>query len=382
MRLSDFILANTDAILGEWETFARGVWPSADADPAALRDHAMEILLASANDMASAQSGVEQSSKSRGTGPRRTGHGSVTTASDDHAVGRVRSGFDLQSLVAEYRALRASVIRLWRESMPDPDRRDLEDLTRFNESIDQSLTDAVRTYTDQVDRSRQLFLGILGHDLRGPLNAMTLSAELLRQTADLDADGRETVGQISASAAVMAEMIGDLLDFTATRLGAAMPLSTAPTDLGHVCRSVVAEVRSANPGADVRFRTAGDATGDWDAARLRQLSWNLIGNAVQHGPGSEPVDVSVDGDAAGTRLTVRNGGPPIPSDAIATLFDPLVRGPVGDPAKPRRAGSIGLGLYIAREVALAHGGTLVVQSSASDGTTFTLRLPPRVPAAA
>ena len=162
MRLADFILGNIEPILVEWEAFARTVWPGAETDPRELRDHAADILRATAWDMKSAQSTTQQSDKSKGEGGDGAGSARVDGASDVHAIGRVRSGFDLMTLVAEYRALRASVIRLWRESRPSPDLRDLEDLTRFNESIDQSLTEAVRSFTRRLDRSRQTFLAMLG----------------------------------------------------------------------------------------------------------------------------------------------------------------------------------------------------------------------------
>ncbi len=136
MRLADFILTNIEPILVEWEAFARSVWPGAATDPHELRDHAGDILRATASDMFSVQSTAQQSDKSKGDGDTGAASNRVDGASDVHAIGRVRSGFDLKTLVAEYRALRASVIRLWRESRPDPDQRDLEDLTRFNESID------------------------------------------------------------------------------------------------------------------------------------------------------------------------------------------------------------------------------------------------------
>ncbi len=162
MRLAEFILNNIEPILAEWESFARGIWPGAATDPLTLRDHARDILRATAWDMKSAQTATQQSDKSKGEGDDGPDSVRVDGASDVHAIGRVRSGFDLLAMVAEYRALRASEIRLWRESSPDTHLRDLNDLTRFNESIDQSLTEAIRSYTEQVDRSRQMFLAILG----------------------------------------------------------------------------------------------------------------------------------------------------------------------------------------------------------------------------
>src|SRR4051812_8176072 len=348
MRLAEFILENVEPILAEWEAFARSVWPGPGTDPVELRDHAKDILQATAWDMKSAQTAAQQSEKSKGDGGAGADSARVDGASDVHAVGRVRSGFDMMSVVAEYRALRASVIRLWRESGPAPDLRDLDDLTRFNESIDQSLAEAVRSYTQRVDRSRQMFLAILGHDLRNPLNAVMMSAAVLSQTPGLDADTSDVASHISASAAAMAQMIGDLLDFTGTGLGAAMPVSPARMDLTRLCQEVVDETRAAHPAGAVRFETHGDLTGDWDAARLRQLVSNLLGNAVQHGAGTGPVDVSAGEHGADVRLAVRNGGPPIPRDALPTIFDPLVRGSSPERQKHRRPGSIGLGLYIAR----------------------------------
>jgi signal transduction histidine kinase len=293
----------------------------------------------------------------------------------------VHSGFDLMTLVAEYRALRASVIRLWRESGPSPDLRDVEDLTRFNESIDQSLTEAVRSYTERVDRSRQMFLAILGHDLRNPLHSIMMSANALEAASPPDADASRKTSRISASVMAMAGMINDLLDFTSTGLGARIPLSPEAMDLKRLCQEVVEEMRAAHPTRTLRFQPpGGDLTGTWDAARLRQVVSNLLGNALQHGGGG-PVDLTVSAEDADVHVAVRNEGAPIPHDDLATIFDPLVRGSTPDSQNQRRPGSLGLGLYIAREVATAHGGSIDVASSAEAGTVFTVRLPRRPPTA-
>lgn len=374
MRLADFILQNIEPILVEWEAFARTVWPGGEMDPVALRDHARDILRATAFDMKSAQTRTQQDDKSKGEGGIGKESIRVDGASDVHAVGRVRSGFDLMAVVAEYRALRASVIRLWRESDPDSDLRDLDDLTRFNESIDQSLTEAVRSYTERVDQSRQMFLAILGHDLRGPLNAMSLMAGALSQTRQLDAESSRMASRIVASAVAMGGMISDLLDFTSSGVGAGMPLSPASMDLKYLCQEVAEEIRAAHPTRALNFHAHGEFAGEWDAARLRQVVSNLLENAIQHGAESSPVDVSLEADATEVRLAVRNGGPPIPPDALPTIFDPLVRGSP-ELQKQRRPGSIGLGLYIAREIVTAHGGAIDVKSSTDAGTVFTVRLP-------
>jgi hypothetical protein len=206
---------------------------------------------------------------------------------------------------------------------------------------------------------------------------MTMSADALALTSDLDAESAEMAAQISASAAAMATMIGDLLDFTGTGLGAAMPVSPAPMDLRPLGQEVVDEMQAANPGRALRFDARGDLTGEWDAARLRQVLSNLLGNALHHGGADAPVRLSVTADTSAVHLAVRNAGPPIPPDALPTIFDPLVRGQSPDAQKRRRPGSIGLGLYIAREVVTAHGGTIDVASSAESGTLFTVHLPRR-----
>ena len=379
MRLADFMLENMEPILAEWEIFARTVAPGAKMDRLALRDHAEDILRATARDMRSAQTSDQQADKSKGDGDGGVGSDQLDGASAVHGVGRVGSGFDLMELVSEYRALRASVIQLWRASGPSPDLRDLDDITRFNESIDQSLTKAVASYTERVDHSRQMFLAILGHDLRNPLNSIMMSAAVVSLTANADGESSEAASQITSSAAAIAQLITDLLDFAGSGIGAAIPLSPKPMDLGKLCREVFEEHHAAHPTCTLRYEpaAAADLTGEWDAGRLRQVISNLLGNAVQHGGESCTVSLSAKVDGSDVVLAIHNEGTPIPADILPTIFDPLVRGQSPEQRQPRRPGSIGLGLYISREIIHAHGGEIDVTSSQSDGTRFTLRLPRR-----
>jgi len=173
-------------------------------------------------------------------------------------------------------------------------------------------------------------------------------------------------------------MILDLLDFAATGLGGAMPVSPAATDLGALCQDAMEEMRAAHPGCTLRCDLHGDLRGEWDPARLRQLISNLLGNAAQHGGEACRAEVSTRADGPdAVVLAVHNDGPPIPPEALPTIFDPLVRGSSAEQERRRRPGSLGLGLYIAREVVTAHGGSIDVRSSAEDGTVFTVRLPRR-----
>jgi signal transduction histidine kinase len=185
----------------------------------------------------------------------------------------------------------------------------------------------------------------------------------------------DVASQIAANADVMARMISDLLDYTRTRLGAGMPVSPAPMDLGMLCQALHNEFRSAHPNRKIELRSEGDLRGRWDIDRLRQAISNLLGNAIQHSPESAPVELRLRGEPADVVLAMFNGGPPISPGELPRIFDPLVRGSSAEHPKGNRPGSIGLGLYIAREIVGSHGGTVTVSSSQASGTLFTVRLP-------
>jgi len=357
MRLADFILSSQESILAEWEAFARGITPGAAMESLALRDHAADILLATAGDMRSRQSPTQRSAKSKGHDHREADGMALNSVSELHALGRLGDGFDLLEVVSEYRALRASVLQLWSASGPETHECDVDDLTRFNESIDQSVAKAVSSYTKRVDQARDLFLAILSHDLRSPLNSIAMSAALIPRIGQPDPEAIGCASQIASSAQVMARMISDLLDYTRTRLGAGMPVLPAPMDLGILGRELFNEFRTSHPDRQIRFQTSGNLRGNWDPDRLRQAVSNLMGNAVQHGGAEAPINVTLHGEVAEVTILVHNGGHPIPPGELTKIFDPLVRGTSAENPKQHRPGSIGLGLYIAREVARSHGAT-------------------------
>jgi len=371
MRLADFIQANIEPILVDWVNFARTITP--EKDITVLRDHAAEILRAAAVDMNSPQSSQQRSDKSKGDGEEGTESRVLDSASAEHAIGRVNSGFDMMQLLSEYRALRASVIRLWRESLPDPAWRDLEDLTRFNEAIDQSTAVAVHSYTEQVDESREIFLAILGHDLRNPLASIKLASEVLTQNKSLDAKASKMARELTRTARHMDGMIHDLLDFAVTRMGQSIPIFTAQMNLETLCRNGVAEMQAAHPLRTIRCTSSGDLIGAWDSRRLWQVVSNLLGNAIQYGANHKPVDLCVTGEASDVVINVHNEGKPIPAHKFPLLFRPMASRP--DQGTEFRPGNIGLGLYIVHEIVDAHAGSVKVQSSLAAGTDFTVRLP-------
>jgi len=380
MRLADFILKNVELILVEWEAFARSLSPGAKMTKLALRNAAEAILLSTARDMQSDQSLVQQASKSKGQGGAGGDESDrLDHASKLHGVERMGSGFDIIEVVSEYRALRACVLRLWRESCPQPNLNDINDITRFNESIDQSLAKAVGSYTHRVDQSRRMFLAILSHDLRNPLNNIRMAAQMVSRTTNEDLGATKALSMVERNTETIMRLTNDLIDFASTGLGSAMPLTRSLVDLETLGRKVFEEFCFAYPQRTLRFHPDGDLTGDWDAARLQQVVSNLMGNALQHGASAGPVELSIVSEESTVFLSVHNEGSPIPPEMLPTIFDPLMRYAKSESAAQRVSSSIGLGLYIVREVVVAHGGTITVTSTAQAGTTFTVCLPRTAP---
>lgn len=221
-----------------------------------------------------------------------------------------------------------------------------------------------------VHQERDRILGIVSHDLRNPLGAIAMSAAmLLRQ--ELDPRITRSVRRIANGAERMERLISQLLDFAQARHGGGIPIQRRPIELAEVVKRVADELETAYPDSAIALEIEGDTAGNWDPDRVAEVLSNLIGNAIQYGDGGA-VGVQLNGVEDEARVAITNGGPPIPAGLMPTLFDPYRRGATSDPG---RSQSVGLGLYISREIARAHGGQIEVRSDAAHGTTFTLRLP-------
>lgn len=374
VRMTVFIQEHIEDILAEWDAFARSIQPDArQLSAERLRDHAREMLDTITADMASEQTAAEQKSKSEGHDARS--ESAEDSAAEMHAVHRLAEGFTVNEMVAEYRALRASVVRLWTREMDQADRSNLDELTRFNESVDTALCESIRRYTYRIERGRDLLLGALGHDLRSPLGAMLQSAHYLLRSDTLDGNQTKAATRILNSGLRMKGMISDLLDFATTRLGNVLQLSVTDMDIGESCRAVCEELAALHPNRSVQFDSSGDLRGCWDPARMAQLLSNLVGNAIQHGAADGPVSLRATGSAAHVRIEIHNLGRPISPAQKLRLFEPLARGPVEESLDPTIERSVGLGLYIASEIAKAHGGELKLTASDETGTTFCALLP-------
>lgn len=374
MRLSDFIVANREPIMAEWEAFARTCTPaSGSMDINSLRDHASEMLTVIAADLKTPQDKHEQAEKSKGNAPEEDT--SSKTAAEKHGADRAESGFTTDQMVSEYRALRASVIRLWTKAQGELTSAELEDLTRFNEAIDQSLAESITRYTQDLDHSKEMFLAILGHDLRTPLGAVMMSSEFMLETGELKEPHLTLASRISSSAKRMNQMIGALLDFTRSRLGGGIPILRTDVDMGKVVHDVVNEISAAQPDRTIKIDARGSLRGEWDCPRISQLLSNLIGNALEHGAKGTNVTAEVQADDKEITVAIHNQGDVIPPDQLNGIFNPMKRSEAGAAAAGGASGNLGLGLYIADRIAHAHKGRIDVESSQERGTTFTVHLP-------
>lgn len=370
MDISTFITRHMEQILAEWEEFATSFGAVADKMTShELRDHAQQILEFVAADICEEESADDAEHKSRG-------HHAADDDSASSLHGRLRyaSGFTLLQLIAEYRALRASVLKLWQQDGVALTRHSAQDIVRFNEAIDQSLADAAVAYSDKVNETRDMFLAILGHDLRSPLAATATAGVYLARPGVFDERVTQIGVRLKRSAATMNGMVNDLLGLARTQLGDGIPIERRACDLRETAAWAIEDAQAAHPRAIFAFDASGDVTGRFDGPRLQQLLTNLTTNAAQYGKPGAPIAVDIVGEEDRVLLKVSNQGAVIPDELLPTLFSSLVQLPAKE-GDQRPRSSLGLGLYIACQIAGAHGGTIDVVSDAQSGTVFTVAIP-------
>jgi PAS domain S-box-containing protein len=225
----------------------------------------------------------------------------------------------------------------------------------------------------EEEQYQRFLMGIVGHDLRGPLSAIALSTDVLLKDEDLTERQAKLALRIHASAARLEGIAHDLLDLTRSRAGQRIPIDRRSADLSEIAREVIGEAEAANPGRRFVLEKAGDTAGDWDPARLAQALSNLVRNAAAYSPAGTPVVVRCIEERDGVSVEVENQGVPIDAELLAHIFEPFRRGRRPD---ARNRTGLGLGLFIAREIAHAHEGSI---SAASDErrTAFRISLPRR-----
>jgi signal transduction histidine kinase len=373
MKLSVFIVSNLESILQEWEDFASTLEPLVNANKKELRDHAAAVLTVIAADLDTPQAEHESIAKSKGLGPQAEGD----TAAETHAADRVAAGFTGEQVMAEYRALRSSVLRLWTCQVAAMSAGDIQDMVRFNEAIDQAQTESMARYAKMLREAQNLFLAILGHDVRTPLGAISMGAQVLLQDQTLPSKALKVGLRIFNSSKRMDAIVRDLLDFSTSHLGDGIPVDPHTVDLSEVCHGVVEEAKTFHPDRKIDVTIEGNATGAWDEARMAQAFSNLISNAIQHGRPDSAIKVSLRGFPDEVVYEVRNEAEVIPPAELRTLFDPVKRFAIRPPSERVASGTqnLGLGLYVVKQIVAAHEGEISVSSSEDDGVVFSARLP-------
>jgi len=229
----------------------------------------------------------------------------------------------------------------------------------------------LRAEAERIGLLQEQLLAVVGHDLRTPLSSIAMGTNVLFRRGGLDERQAQTLTRMAASAERMSGIIRDLLDFSRARQGTGIPILRGPVDLHAVAARAILEMQAIHPQHEIALAAEPDATLEGDEARLLQVVSNLVGNAVQHGAQQSPVSVRIETGPEALLLQVRNEGPPIDPGLLPTIFEPFRRGAARAPG----GGSIGLGLFIVREIVRAHGGSVEVCSKAGEGTTFSVRLP-------
>jgi nitrogen-specific signal transduction histidine kinase len=374
MTLSEFIIANQDDIAEEWIEFAgKYILSAFEMNREELKDHVVDMLEAIAHDMKTDQTNQEQLNKSRGL--------RQVTSEDDvsalgHATQRLKSGFNLVQICSEFRALRASVLRLWEEKM-QYGAHDISyhELVRFNEAIDEAWMKSVKYCHDKTEQSRHWLLAILGHDLRGPLSTLATAQGILEASPNLSKDEKQIIKTAKSGIKRMEVLISNLLELTELNLGTGIEIEKKQVSLDEKCSEIISEFQLAHPNINFRYKSPGNVKGEWDGVRLGQLIGNLLANAVEHGPANSPVTLTLSADAEKVRLSVHNEGNPIPVESQQKIFEGLYK--LTDDSD-KNTGH-GIGLYVVNEITKAHGGNIILVSNEKEGTTFTIELPKTIP---
>jgi signal transduction histidine kinase len=377
-NLSEFIVVHAEKVMHEWEAFAATMQPAAaDMSSDELRDHARQMLSAISVDMDKSRTALQQTAKSKGRGPD-TG---APSAARTHGALRHASGFSLEQLFAEFRAVRHSVLQLWLSQPGILPTDHAGEIQRFNGALDQALAESVATYAYHSNRTKDTFLAILGHDLRGPLATMSLAGSYLSRP-EVGTDGTARMGaRVARSAATMTAMVNDLLEFSRSQLGGKIPLAPELADLAEICEAAAHDAGAVYPDVIIEVTVSGDVTGIFDSNRLQQVITNLLVNAAQYSADQVPIVIAAAGTAETLSVKVTNHGAVIPAASLKKIFDPLIQLPADENPRKRLSTSLGLGLFIAEQIVLAHAGAIAVESSAATGTVFTIRIPRLQPAA-
>lgn len=384
MRLSDFIRTHSEEIAKEWEAFARTCSPAAaKMNLDQLRDHILPLLHFVASDMDAPQTGFEQSEKAQGRQPLARVEASEA---EKHAALRVIEGFTVDQVIGEFRALRASILRLWITYRPVDIQADPTQITRFNESIDQMLSESVvrhghlESLAREHSTSRDAFLATLSHELRGPLAAIVNGVYIVKASGATNTSLAPVAAMMSRQAQHLRRLLDDLLDFARISRNR-LSINRAPTDIRQCVQDAV----------DANFDRLTQAThilkldvpeaplvGEVDCTRIVQVISILLNNAIKCSPAGSTIEVSLARDNEYALISVRDEGIGIAAEMLPRIFDAFY---VADADNLAQHG-LGIGLWLARRLVELHAGTIVAKSEGpTRGAEFRAAIPLAIPVA-
>ena len=389
MRLSAFIEQHKESIAQNWENFARTISPPAmTMDSKGLRDHIGLILDTIIVDLETSQTPQEQSEKSWGGAPEAN----APSHAQAHAADRLASGYTVLQLISEFRAMRASVLRLWAADSPEVMWSDAGDVTRFNEAVDQALAESVMRYASLVESTIQVqkiaeselrqsnrhkddFLAMLAHELRNPLAPISTAAQLLGMSPGNEVMVRKVSAIIKRQMAHLTHIVDDLLDVSRITRGL-VELHTEPLDVKLVISSAVEQAQAlieARHHQLVLKLGATPAFVEGDKTRLVQVLSNLLNNAAKYTPDNGEIVLSLDVREDRVHLCVSDNGSGIAPDLMSHIFELFTQ---ADRTLDRAQGGLGLGLSLVKNIIALHGGEVEAKSEGlGKGSVFTITLP-------
>ncbi len=373
MKFIPFIKKHTEEITDEWVKFAQDNISGVNKmQLEEVRDHIKQMLERIVESMETSETDAQQEKKSKGNKNMSSGE---SKAANQHGEQRADKGFDAMELSSEFRALRASVLRLWEiNSKTEEWETDFHDMIRFNEAVDELWLISLDRFQDKVDERKNWVMGIVGHDLRNPLAAISGVQSILKLSKNLSEKERSLLGRAGSSVKRMTELIDNLLELTDLRLGSGMKIHKAPVDLSEQSEKIVQEVQLAYPEAELIIQSPGPVQGEWDVVKLDQLMTNLITNALRHGKPGGPVTVNISAKGNEAFFKVHNEGSPVPEEIKDMISKGMVTKTNGD---HRKKESYCLGLYIVKQIVDGHKGQINLISTEEKGTTFKITLPRR-----
>jgi signal transduction histidine kinase len=379
MRLSNFIRTHSEEIAKDWEAFARTCSPAAaKMNLDQLRDHILPLLGFVADDMDAPQTGFEQSEKAQGRQPLAKAEASEA---EEHAALRIIDGFTVDQVIGEFRALRASILRLWIKHRPADIQADPTQVTRFNESVDQMLSESVERHghlesqAREYSTSRDAFLATLSHELRGPLAAIVNGLNIVKASRATNASLAPIAAMMSRQAQHLRRMLDDLLDLARISRDR-LSISCLPTDIRQCVQDAVdANCEGLTQGTHILKLDIPEAplVGQIDCTRVVQVISILLNNAVKYSPAGSRIDVSLTRDDDEYALiSVRDEGVGIAAEMLPRIFDAFYVTHENDLAKH----GLGIGLWLARRLVELHAGTIVAKSEGpTRGAEFCAAIP-------